>query len=151
MILLSINAKKKEAQTKVAPGLQLRENGRTPSPTQFKQSADRLGPRPVEEGVMRQWRTRQPNATKASTRGTHRGQRSCETAPKGRTYDRKRLRINPVTVSTTCGRPCSFASQSTSELLKRALKATNTYVSTEVRDETRTVCVVRGTVILDSR
>jgi hypothetical protein len=62
VILLSINAPKKEPQAKVAPGLQLRENGRTPAPSQFKQPADRLGPRPIEEVVMRQWRTRQPIA-----------------------------------------------------------------------------------------
>jgi hypothetical protein len=46
---------------------------------------------------------------------------------------------------------CAYALQSMPQLLKEGLQRDNTYVSTEVRDETQTVGVVRTTIILELR
>jgi hypothetical protein len=46
---------------------------------------------------------------------------------------------------------CAEAVKAMPKLLERSLQPDNTYVTTEVRDEEGTVCVVRGSVVLERR
>lgn len=53
---------------------------------------------------------------------------------------------------STAKEACADAAKSMPRLLERSLQPDgNAYVTTEVRDEDRTVCVVRGSVISESR
>ena len=45
----------------------------------------------------------------------------------------------------------AYATQRMPFLLRKDIRRANTYVTTAIRDETRTVCVVRGTITLESR
>ena len=45
----------------------------------------------------------------------------------------------------------AYAIQSMPFLLRQDIQRANTYVTTAIRNETRIVCVVRGTVTLESR
>jgi len=47
---------------------------------------------------------------------------------------------------------CAYALRATPLLLKKSMHAANTYVTTEITDDhRRTVCVIRGTIITETR